>query len=76
MLGRWYYGVGTQRYGNQPQMQELEAPHAEFHHKVALAVKSHDNGQKQEALKILDDVRRLSGQVVSKLDQLRQQTQT
>ena len=75
MLGRWYYGVGTQRYGNQPQMQALEAPHAEFHRKVALAVKSHDNGQKKEAQKMLDEVRRLSGQVVSKLDQLRQQTQ-
>lgn len=75
MLGRWYYGVGTQRYGNQPQMQALEAPHAEFHRKVALTVKSHDNGQKQEAQKMLDEVRRLSGQVVSKLDQLRQQTQ-
>ncbi len=56
-------------------MQALEAPHAEFHRKVALTVKSHDNGQKQEAQKMLDEVRRLSGQVVSKLDQLRQQTQ-
>lgn len=76
MLGRWYYGVGTQKYGNLPHMKELEAPHADFHRKVTLAVMSHDNGQKQEAQKMLDEVRRLSGHVVSKLDQLRQQTQT
>ena len=75
MLGRWYYSVGTQRYGNMPHMQELEAPHADFHRKVALAVMSHDNGKKQEAQKMLDEVRRLSGQIISKLDQLRQQTQ-
>ena len=75
MLGRWYYGVGTQRYGNLPNMKELEAPHADFHRKVALAVKLHDNGQKQDAKKMLEEARRLSGQVVSKLDLLSQQTQ-
>ena len=74
LLGRWYYGVGTQRYGNLPNMKDLEAPHIDFHRKVALAVKSYDNGQNQEAKKLLDEAKKLSGQVVNKLDQLRQQT--
>ncbi|WP_316672922.1 methyl-accepting chemotaxis protein [uncultured Tolumonas sp.] len=74
LLGHWYYGVGTQKYGSLPDMKDLEVPHAELHKKVGLAVKWYDQGNMQEANKLLNDVRRLSGVVVSKLELLKQQT--
>lgn len=37
-MGKWYFGVGKQRYGSLPEFVALEEPHAHFHHAAEEAV--------------------------------------
>ena len=71
MLGRWYYGVGMQKYGGLSQMRALEAPHAELHRLAAAILKLHDSGHTTEARQKLAELRRTSETIVSLLDQLK-----
>ena len=71
ILGRWYYGVGMQKYGGLSQMRALEAPHAELHRQVAAILSLHDSGHTAEARQKLAELRRTSETIVSLLDQLK-----
>ena len=71
MLGRWYYGVGLQRYGQHPLMKQLEAPHAELHRTADTVLQLHDAGKANEARQQMDKLRNYSKQIIDILDQLK-----
>ena len=71
MLGRWYYGVGMQRYGQHPLMKELEAPHAELHRTAETILKWHEAGKEAEARAQMDKLRGYSNKIIDILEQLK-----
>lgn len=71
LLGRWYYCVGMQKYGELGQMRALEAPHVELHSQAAAILKLHESGRTAEARQKLAELRRTSESIVTKLDQLK-----
>lgn len=75
MLGRWYYGVGLQRYGQHPLMKQLEKPHAELHHTADIILQLHDAGKSHEVQQQMDKLRNYSKQIIEILDQLKRVVQ-
>jgi len=70
-LGRWYYGRGRERYGTSSVFRQLEAPHQRLHQTAAEAVRAWNRGDRERARELVEEVRRISGEIVSLLDTLR-----
>lgn len=49
LLGKWIYGAGGQKYGNNPLFQEVKCIHAEFHKCSAGIVCQADGGDREGA---------------------------
>jgi methyl-accepting chemotaxis protein len=70
-LGRWYYGRGRERYGNSSVFRQLEAPHQRLHQTAAEAVRAWNRGDRERARELVEEVRRISAEIVSLLETLR-----
>lgn len=71
-LGRWYYGHGTQRLSNHPLFARLENPHRDLHQTAARAVKAWNEGRRDEARKLVEEVVALSQEIVPLLTELQE----
>ncbi|MDW8006722.1 MAG: methyl-accepting chemotaxis protein [Thermomicrobium sp.] len=70
-LGRWYYGRGRERYGHSSAYRQLEQPHQRLHQTAAEAVRAWNRGDRERARELVEEVRRISSEIVSLLDALR-----
>lgn len=70
-LGRWYYGRGRERYGGSATFRALEVPHQRLHQTAAEAVRAWNSGQRDQARQLVEEVRRISQEIVQLLDSLR-----
>ena len=48
-LGKWYYGEGMSKYGEIPEMLQIEGPHAELHTTIKEIVRLKQEGRREEA---------------------------
>ncbi len=69
-LGNWYAGLGEFEFGGLEVFQQLEQPHARLHQMAAEAVQAHERGNHDEAKRYLDEMRLVSRQVITLLDQI------
>ncbi|MCS7065734.1 MAG: CZB domain-containing protein, partial [Fimbriimonadales bacterium] len=69
-LGQWYYTVGQATLGHLPEFQAIEAPHARLHQTAAQAVEAMEQGNRAHAEQLLNEIRAISHEIVSKLDAL------
>ncbi len=69
-LGRWYDEVGRERYGDLPELRQLERPHAELHQQVQelRRAKAEEDFVAQAAAE--QRIRDLSTQISALLDRL------
>jgi methyl-accepting chemotaxis protein len=73
-LGKWYYqGEGAEKYSNHNAFKQVEKPHAEVHSNGIEALKSHNNGNAEQALKSLTLMEEASFKVVDLLTLLSRQ---
>jgi len=68
VLGKWYYAEGLARYGQMPEMQSLEAPHAELHRTVAEIIALKEAGRTEEAEAAFERIDALSAEIIDLLD--------
>jgi len=52
-LGQWIYGHGEERYGDHHKFQSLKKIHADFHTYAADVVRAVHNGEREHALRLL-----------------------
>ncbi|GBC93935.1 Methyl-accepting chemotaxis protein 4 [bacterium HR15] len=74
-LGQWYYTTGQATLGHLPEFQAIEAPHARLHQVAAQAVDAMEQGDKERAAQLLEEIRAISHEIVSRLDALYQAVQ-
>ena len=72
-LGKWYDGVGQQRFGHLKAFRELESLHQQVHITGIEIMKSMQAGQKAQAMEKQAALLALSDRVQNQLDQLRAQ---
>ncbi|MEW5960540.1 MAG: methyl-accepting chemotaxis protein, partial [Chloroflexota bacterium] len=72
LLGKWYYGHGQADLGTLPEFAALEEPHIHIHKVVREAVTAYNRGDHRTAAAGLDEVKRLSQEIVHLLDRLQQ----
>lgn len=70
-LGRWYYGRGRERYRSVGTFRSLEVPHQRLHQTAAEAVRAWNAGQRERSRELVEEVRRISRDIVGLLDSLR-----
>ncbi len=68
VLGKWYDSEGLSRYGEIPEMRELEAPHAAMHELIKQIMRKKKAGSGAEAAQLLRQVDPLSLRIISLLD--------
>ncbi len=73
-LGKWIYGSALQRYGDMPEMKELEKLHAEMHTLIKQVIQAGNKGEKEKAENVYNRVSRYSDQIVALLDELEKKT--
>lgn len=69
-FGRWYYGAGMERYGQETGYREIEAIHAEIHRLGMEIVRLVETKQLEFARKRLEDLYALKGRVLDRLESL------
>ncbi len=69
-FGRWYYTTGQRLLGEISEFQLLEAPHKLIHKKAFEAIEAIKAGSPQKAIKYIEEVDRLSIEIVQHLDAL------
>ncbi|WP_441002931.1 CZB domain-containing protein [Pseudocolwellia agarivorans] len=73
-LGKWYYqGEGAEKYSSNDAFKQVEKPHAEVHINGIAALKSHNEGNAEQALKSLELMEAASFKVVDLLTLLSRQ---
>ncbi len=69
-LGKWLYGQGLSRFGDLPQMQQLEKIHAEMHTLIKQVVRAGRSGDQRKAEAVFARVERYSDEIVALLEEL------
>lgn len=67
-LGRWYYSDGQRLLGGLAEFQVLEEPHRHLHEKAIDAIMALKEGDRQRALLCIEEVDRLSNEIVHHLN--------
>ncbi|BCY16820.1 hypothetical protein hrd7_06690 [Leptolinea sp. HRD-7] len=70
-LGRWYYGVGKNEYGNLKEFQNVEEYHIKCHALLKEFVKSYYEGGATQSLPVLQKLKESSRNVINVLDELK-----
>jgi methyl-accepting chemotaxis protein len=71
-FGRWYYGKGARECGNLEEFSLLESPHKELHQKARIAVETYLKGNKAECLAMIEEVDKISNEIVLYLEKLKE----
>jgi len=69
-LGQWYYDGGGKRFRQLPAFRALEEPHQALHRMVHQVIQAYNRNDRSEAQAGLAQVKTLSQEIVSKLDDL------
>ncbi len=71
-LGKWIYSDGGQQYGDNPEFEAMRLTHAKFHQCAGDVIRLVDEGNKEEASRLLcsGDYASHSHQIKSKLARL------
>ncbi|RMG50481.1 MAG: hypothetical protein D6717_13855 [Gammaproteobacteria bacterium] len=72
-LGKWYYSLGTSRYGSLPSFQSIEPPHQRVHALGRQIVELVSAGQRDDALAALREMETISEELIGLIDQLKQE---
>lgn len=72
-LGKWYYGEGLSHFGHLPEMQALEAPHAELHRLIRQIIEAKQAGDMLQAEALFKQVAPLSEEIVALLGTIERQ---
>lgn len=72
-FGRWYYGEGAARHGQESAFRALERPHQALHALAADIKRLVEAGQQEEATRRLERMDALSAELFQHLDQLAHQ---
>ena len=67
-LGKWYYGDGLRRYGQLPEMKEIEPPHEELHKLIRQIIEAREAGRMEEAEDLYQKVGPLSKRIVGLIE--------
>ncbi len=70
VFGRWYFGEGLKRYGDLPEMRQIEQPHRELHELIRRIVELKHAGEAQQAEEAYHKVQPLSEHIVQMIDSL------
>ncbi len=70
-LGRWYYGLGQQEYGNTKEFKALEIPHQKFHDALKQTITLKNHGNKAGAQSMYEQLDSISHDVVGKINDLK-----
>ncbi|MCX8085956.1 MAG: EAL domain-containing protein [Rhodocyclaceae bacterium] len=70
-FGRWYYGKGQARYGNEPGYRQLEPLHDEVHRLARAALEAHAGGDVITAQACLGALREASRKLIDALGEFR-----
>lgn len=62
-LGKWLHNTARQQFGESPDYHDLQKVHADFHLKAGRILNNVLNGDRDQALKNLKDLRYQSGNV-------------
>jgi methyl-accepting chemotaxis protein len=71
-LGKWYYSLGTERYGQDSDFRAMEAPHARVHELGKEVARLAASGQMDAALRKIDEIENYSTQLFEYIDKLAQ----
>ncbi|MDH5731606.1 MAG: methyl-accepting chemotaxis protein [Gammaproteobacteria bacterium] len=71
VLGKWYYAEGLANYGDIPEMQQIEAPHAEMHGLIKTIIEHKEKNELNIAEQEYKKVGDLSEKIVALLDQVK-----
>ena len=69
-LGKWYYSVGTQVYGDSSSFKKMEQPHIRIHELGKEIALLHSNGDTVSARQKFDELEAHSEQLSSHIDNL------
>jgi len=69
-LGRWYYGEGSEQFGDHPDFRALEAPHERVHRYGIEAAEHFREGRMEEGLAAVAEMEKASKEVVEILTRL------
>jgi methyl-accepting chemotaxis protein len=75
-LGKWYYSIGTQRYGQREEFQRMEPHHARIHEIGREIAELSANGQIPAARQKIDELENHSVQLNGYINQLLEHLQT
>ena len=70
-LGRWYYGIGKQEFGENQEFLAIEAQHVKFHQLLIEFVETFSNQGSAKAHEVLNQLHIVSSNVANNLDQLK-----
>jgi len=74
-LGKWLHNAGREKFGDTGDYEELRRTHADFHLKAGEILNNVLNGNREQALKNLKELRYQSGNVQLSLVRLYSQSQ-
>lgn len=70
-LGRWYYGIGKQEFGDNKEFVAIEAQHEKFHHLLSEFVETYSSYGATKSQEVLNQLHVVSTNVANSLDQLK-----
>lgn len=70
-LGRWYYGIGKQEFGDNKEFLAIEAQHEKFHHLLNEFVETYSSYGATKSQEVLNQLHVVSTNVANSLDQLK-----
>ena len=72
-LGKWYYSLGSSRYGSLPAFREIEQPHQRVHAIGRQIVELVAAGHRDDALAALREMEQISEELIGLIDRLKQE---
>jgi len=69
-FGKWYYAEGLKRYGNMPEMKQIESPHEELHQIIQQIIDYKEAGNTSKPESLFSRVGPISNKIVGLLDDI------
>ncbi|MGM0594638.1 MAG: methyl-accepting chemotaxis protein [Pseudomonadota bacterium] len=74
VLGKWYFGEGLEKYGDMPEMRELDGPHAKLHELIKNIINLKEAGRDDEAEQEYLKIGPLSREIVELLETIEEKS--
>jgi len=69
-FGKWYYSRVEKEFADKKEFVAIESPHKLLHEKAKAAVEAYQRGGKLHCLRLIEEVDRISEEIVEHLDRL------